>query len=471
MSVPFQVDDLLRWTEGSLAAGSRDSSFTGTRIDSRQVGAGDLFVAIVGPNHDAHRFVPQVAEAGAAGVLVSPGRLSGDPLPESLAVVEVEDTTRALGALAAGHRQEFDGPVVAITGSSGKTTTKEMCAAILEAAGPTLKTEGNLNNEFGLPLTLLRRESEHERLVVELGMNHRGEIARLAAIAKPDVALVTNVGVAHIEFLGSCEEIANEKGDLYASLGPGGCAIANLDDPLASAQARRFDGRIIGYSCRDESDAAPADVRAREARFVEGGVFAFELETPDGKASVQVTGLGATTVTNAAAAAAAGLGAGVALDHVVVGLEAYRPPAGRMAPFPLEGGATVIDDSYNSNPLSLRSSLEALAALCKPGHGIAVVGDMGELGETGDAAHRDAGRWAAELRIGHVIAVGERAPLVVAAAREAGMDESRTHVAQDAEDASRRVRGALEPGDWVLVKGSRAMKLERVVEALRRENT
>jgi UDP-N-acetylmuramoyl-tripeptide--D-alanyl-D-alanine ligase len=356
--------------------------------------------------------------------------------------------------------------VVAITGSSGKTTTKEMCAAILEAAGPTLKTEGNLNNEFGLPLTLLGRESEHERLVVELGMNHRGEIARLAAVAQPDVALVTNVGVAHIEFLGSQEEIANEKGDLYASLRPGGCAVANLDDPLACAQAGRFDGRILGYSCRDEGEAS-ADVRARGARFVEGGAFAFGLETPAGEATVQVTGLAATTVPNAAGAAAAALAAGAELEHVVDGLAAYRPPPGRMAPHPMPDGATVIDDSYNSNPVSLRSSLEALAALCGSGHGIAVVGDMGELGDTGDGAHRDAGRWASELGIGRVIAVGERAPLVVAGACEAGMDDSHARVAEGPEDASRQVREALEPGGWVLVKGSRAMKLERVVQALR----
>ncbi len=370
MSVPFDARDVVGWTGGRLLAGQADTRFRGVGIDSRQVGPGDLFVAIVGPNHDAHRFVPQVAEAGVAGVLVAQGRLP--ERPDTLCVIEVPDTTAALGALGAGHRGGFRGPVVAITGSSGKTTTKEMCAAILSAAGPCLKTEGNLNNEFGVPLTLLRRESHHERLVIEMGMNHQGEIAKLAALARPTVALVTNCGVAHIEFLGSREAIAREKGDLYAALAPEGVAIANLDDERAAAQARRFGGRLIGYSCGDAGD-----VRARRARFVEGGAFAFTLETPEGKAEVRVTGLGATTVTNATGAAAAAMAAGATLDHVVQGLAAYRPPKGRMAPSPIAPGATVIDDSYNANPASMRASLEALASLAGERGGIAVLGRHG----------------------------------------------------------------------------------------------
>ncbi len=468
MSEPFTVADVVRWSGGRLAGGSDDAEIRGTVINSRQAGAGDLFVAIVGPNHDAHRFVQQVADAGAAAVVVLKDRFDA-AAADGVAVIEVDDTTTALGAVAAGHRARFAGPVVAITGSSGKTTTKEMCAAILRAAGPCLKTEGNLNNDFGLPLTLLRRETTHERAVVELGMNHRGEIARLAAIAKPDVALVTNVGVAHIEFLGSREEIANEKGDLYRALSADGVAVVNLDDPLASAQGEPFPGRKIGYSCERE-----AEICARDARFVSTGAFSFELVTPAGSARVQVTGLGATTVTNALAATAASIAAGVGLDDVIAGLTTYRPPAGRMAPYPIgaiSGEATVIDDSYNANPISMRSSLEALASLAGPGRGVAVVGDMGELGDTGDDAHRDTGRWVAELGIAQLVAIGQRATLVVAGAHDAGMNEEHARIAADADDANRMVRERLGERDWVLVKGSRAMKLERVVEALRRETT
>ena len=459
MTAPFTAGDVARWTGGRLVAGSPTTPFTGAVIDSRRVSDGHLFTAIVGPNHDAHRFIPQVVEAGAAGVLVKRGSAVQ---AGSACLIEVDDTTVALGAVAAGHRALFEGPVVAITGSSGKTTTKEMCAAILAAAGPCLKTEGNLNNEFGLPLTLLRREERHQRLVVELGMNHRGEIARLAAIAKPNVALVTNCGVAHIGFLGSREEIAEEKGDLYTALGPDAVAIANLDDPAAHAQARRFEGRVIEYSCGERGD-----IRARDAHFVEGGAFAFDLETPEGTASLHVTGLGETTVTNATAAAAAALSAGVDLDAVVTGLGVYRPPAGRMAPYRIGDGATVIDDSYNANPASMRTSLEALSALATSSQAVAVLGDMGGLGDDVDSAHRETGRIAAELGIDWLIAVGERAPLVIEGARKAGMEPARSLVASGTAAATSFIRECLGKNDWVLVKGSRHMKLERVVEALR----
>ena len=459
MTAPFSAKDVLRWTQGRLASGKPSTLFNAAVIDSRLVSEGHLFIAIVGPNHDAHRFLPQVLEASAAGVLVKPGtRVQAG----TACVIEVEDTVAALAAVAAGHRSLFEGPVVAITGSSGKTTTKEMCAAILQAAGPCLKTQGNLNNEFGLPLTLLQREDRHQRLVVELGMNHRGEIARLASIAQPTIALVTNCGLAHIEFLGSREAIAEEKGDLYAALEPNGVAVANLDDPLANAQARRFEGRVIEYSCGEQGD-----VRARNSRLVDGEAFVFDLETPLGKAALRVAGLSQTTVTNAAAASAAAIAAGTDLEAVVTGLERYRPPDGRMTHYQIADGATLIDDSYNANPASMRASLEALSALATSAQAVAVVGDMGELGAAGEDAHRETGRIAAELGIDWLIAVGEHAPLVIEGAREAGMEPERSLVASGTDAATRFVRQCLQKNDWVLIKGSRAMKLERVVQTLR----
>ena len=283
MSVPFQVTDCVRWTDGRRLQGPMDAVLSGVGIDSRSVSPGSLFVAIVGPNHDAHRFIPQVVEQRVGALMIAGDHALQSQIPTALPVIAVPDTTAALGALAAGHRALFEGPVVAITGSSGKTTTKEMCASILEASAPCLKTQGNLNNEFGLPLSLLGREPEHQRAVVELGMNHRGEIARLAAIAQPTIGLVTNVGVAHIEFLGSQEEIAREKGDLYAALPADGVAIANLDDELAAAQARRCSGRVIEYSCTDRGD-----VRAQDVHLFDEGAYGFELATPEGKASVRV---------------------------------------------------------------------------------------------------------------------------------------------------------------------------------------
>jgi UDP-N-acetylmuramoyl-tripeptide--D-alanyl-D-alanine ligase len=462
MSVPFQVSDCVRWTNGDRIKGPDDTRLSGVAIDSRRIAAGQLFVAIVGPNHDAHRFIPQAIEQNAAALLVAADRALEAKTPADLPVVTVPDTTVALGALAAGHRRLFQGPLIAITGSSGKTTTKEMCAAILEAAAPCLKSEGNLNNEFGLPLSLLRREAEHQRVVVELGMNHRGEIARLAAIARPDIALVTNVGLAHVEFLGSREEIAQEKGDLYAALSTDGIAIVNLDDELAAAQAGRCAGTTIGYSANGRGD-----VRCESSRFLPEGAHAFELATPEGKAAVRVAGLGATTVTNATAAAAAALAAGVTLDDVVRGLADYRPPAGRMAPSALAGGSMLIDDSYNANPGSLRASLAALADLARGGRGIAVLGDMGELGDAGEQAHRDAGRWVAELGIDFLYALGDFAEQSVATAVEGGLAPDHACAVRDHLEAAQRVRAQLVAGDWVLVKGSRAMEMERVVQALR----
>lgn len=456
----FDLRDLLRWSGGAQLSGRSTAELRGVSIDTRNIAEGQLFVAVRGPNHDSHRYLAQAAEAGAAALLVEAEHFDAKGLPSELPVVGVRDTVAALGAVAAGHRARFEGPLVAITGSSGKTTTKEMCAAILGVAAPCLKTEGNLNNQFGLPLTLMRREDRHERVVVELGMNHRGEIAALAAIAMPTVAVVTNVGVAHIEFLGSQDAIGNEKGDIYASLGPDGVAVVNRDDPRACREAdEKAPGAVLGFGLKD------AEISAEELRFQDAG-FAFRLKTPQGSADVHVAGLGDTTVINALAASAAALAAGVPLGEVATGLATYAPPRGRMAPVRLESGATVIDDSYNANPQSLRVALESLARLAATGRSVAVIGDMGELGEHAESAHRDAGAWTAELGIDSLIAFGERAPSVAEAAREAGMQPAQVHTGSDHAEVARQIRELTGPGDWVLVKGSRAMKMEKIIDAL-----
>jgi len=459
--VPFSLGDLVRWTGGRAVRGEADARFHAVSIDTRTLAEGALFVAIRGPRHDAHDFLAGAVEAGAAGLLVEDGRLPDAALPGEGPVVAVPDTTRGLGALARGHREGFEGPVIALTGSSGKTTTKEMCAAILSAAGPCLKTEGNLNNEYGVPLTLLRRRPEHQRAVIEMGMNHRGEIARLVAIARPDVGLVTNVGTAHIEHLGSQEEIALEKGDLVAGLPVEGVAVLNADDPRVVAQKGRAPGPVQTYG-REQ----PADVTARDVERLPGGRYGFRLAAPSGTVRIEVTGLGDTTVINALAAAAAALAAGVGLGDVERGLAGYRPIAGRLAPRPHPSGATIIDDSYNANPQSLAASLRALADLRGDGRAIAVLGDMGELGDHADEAHRAAGRLAGELGLDRLVAVGARARLVCEGARAAGLAGDRATPADGPADAAALLGPGLRDGDWVLVKGSRAMHMEDVVEAL-----
>lgn len=459
MSVPFDAADAVRWTGGRLLQGDARCVFRAVSTDTRTLEPDAFFVAIAGPNHDAHAYLDQAVGRGAAGLLIEEGRKH----PAGPVVIAVDDTTRALGALAAGHRAGFDGPVVAITGSNGKTTTKEMCAAILEQDAPCLRTAGNLNNQFGLPLTLLRRGPEHASVVVEIGMNHRGEIAPLAAIARPTVAVITNVGTAHIEHLGSQAEIAAEKGDLLAALAPDGVAVVNGDDALARAQAERAPGRVVRFGA-----AAAADVRCEDVRFEDGrdGSFHFALVTPDGRAQVRLPGLGDTLVANAVGAAAAALAAGAGLDAVARGLGRYEPVGGRMRALPLAGGGMLIDDTYNANPESVAAALRCLAQRKGAARGLAVLGDMGELGESAVDAHREAGALAAKLGIDALVALGEHAAEVIDAGVQAGLDPACGHVAPGHAEAARLVNEARRPGDWVLVKGSRAMRMERVVKAL-----
>ena len=460
MSEPFSAQEAADWTGGRLLRGDPAARLDAVGIDSRSVARGSLFVAIAGERFDGHDFLADALAAGAAGLVIEAGREAPADTP---LLIAVENTTRALGALARGHRARFSGPVVAITGSNGKTTTKEMCAAILATAGPYLKNEGNLNNEFGLPLTLLRREPEQKSLVVELGMNHRGEIARLAAIAQPTVGVITNVGTAHIEHLGSREEIALEKGDLVAALGADGVAVLNADDPRVLEQAARTRARVLRFGFSEE-----AEVRALEVRAEADGHYRFALHCQGrDPVEVRVAGLGSPTVLNALAAAGGALAAGFEPGAIARGLDAYRPVPGRLEPVPLPRGGLLINDTYNANPQSLEVALRTLAQGEPAGARIAVLGDMGELGETGDAAHRAAGELAAKLGVDALFALGERAGLVAEGARAAGMPaEAIFTEREDWESLADRVCARFRAGDRALVKGSRAMRMERIVERL-----
>jgi len=460
MSIPFSAAEAARWCEGQLVSGTADTRFVGVSTDTRADLAGCLFVAIRGPNHDAHSYLAQAIHGGASGLLVE--RADAVPTGSHVAVVQVDDTTRGLGRLAAHHRASFAGPVVAITGSNGKTTTKEMCAAILELAGPCLRNRGNLNNAYGLPLTLLEREAEHRTVVVEIGMNHRGEIAPLAAIARPTVGVITNVGTAHIEHLQSQDEIALEKGDLVAALGPDGVAVLNGDDERALAQGARSPAPVRSFGL-----GPGLDVRAENVKASDQG-FDFRLVAPEGAVLVHVRGLGEPTVSNSLAAAAAALAAGASLDEVAEGLGGYQNIGGRMQRVALRRDLVVIDDTYNANPQSMTVALESLARLRGDGRAFAVLGDMGELGDRSDAAHREAGALAARLDVDHLFALGEQAGLVSEGAREAGLPAGRVHVLGSPEEAVAALAPLLDGPAWVLVKGSRAMRMERVVAGLGR---
>ena len=466
MSLPATVEQICAWTGGSLLRGRPDQIFSGTKIDSREVGEGDLFVAIVGPNHDAHRFLGNVLLGGAAGALVQSDRIE-DTLPRSdRFLVHVEDTTRALADLARGHRQSFAGPLIGITGSNGKTTTKELCAGILAGIGPTLSTRGNLNNNFGVPLTLLRRSAGDIHAVIEMGMNHRGEIAELAAIAAPTIGVLTNIGTAHIEFLGSRETIAQEKGDLLAAIPASGTAVVGRDDPLAFAQSKRTSARVMSFG-RDPR----ADLQASSLRFLSEGAYAFELETPFGRGEIRVPGLAETIVENALAAAGGAFAAGATFEAVANGLATHAGVPGRMQPRPFANDVLVIDDTYNANPQSMQAALETLARLASSGRRFAVLGPMGELGEAAHAAHLDVGRRAGSLGIDGLFLLGSTAALIAEGAREAGLDERQIHIEEDHMSLARALAAQLNKGDRVLVKGSRAAHMERVIELLEEGNS
>lgn len=460
-AVAYSAADAASWTGGNLAQGDTETSFTSSSIDTRTIETGSLFFAIRGPNHDAHGFLAAAAQAGASGVVVERGLGDRSALPADLAIVEVNDTTLALGAIAHGHRSMFSGPVVGLSGSSGKTTTKEMVSSVLGQHAPCLATRGNLNNDYGVPLTLLRRDVNHALAVIEMGMNHRGEITVLAEIARPTIGVLTNIGTAHIEHLGSHDEIATEKGDLFAALPPDGHVCVNLDDPHVAEQAKRATCEALTYSARNAS----ADIHTGEVRF-DAGRFAFEITTPAGNLDALVRGLSDTAVINALAATAAGLACGLHTDEIAAGLASYEPIRGRMTPVPLASGVTVIDDSYNANPDSMSASLDSLRALATQGRAIVVMGDMGELGDAADDAHHNAGARAAKLGLDAVFAYGERASLVCDAAIAGGLDRANVAVFTSHDAVADRVAEIMRAGDWVLVKGSRAMKMERVVQAL-----
>jgi UDP-N-acetylmuramoyl-tripeptide--D-alanyl-D-alanine ligase len=457
--IPFRAQDAVAWTGGQLARGDAETSFAGVATDTRADVTGKLFVALVGARHDAHAFVPQALAAGALGVLVQ--RADAAPPDAKAAVLVVPDTTLALGALASGHRAGFRGPLVAITGSNGKTTTKEMCAAILSVAGPCLKNRGNLNNNIGLPLTLLERDAAHRSVVVELGMNHRGEIAPLAAIARPTVGVITNAGTAHIEHLGSRDAIAQEKGELVAALTADATAVLNADDARVLAQRPRTRARCVSFGL-----APTADVRAERVTALGERGFAFDLVTDGTRTAVQVAGLADSTVPNALAAAAAALAAGASLGDVAEGLARYQPVGGRMERVALPRNIILINDTYNANPQSMKVALESLAKLKGRSRGIAVLGDMGELGDAALEAHRTTGTLVASLGLDHLFALGQFAAKMAEAAVAAGMAAERVHVGGSHEQVAHELRDLLQGNDWVLVKGSRSMKMERVVEAL-----
>jgi UDP-N-acetylmuramoyl-tripeptide--D-alanyl-D-alanine ligase len=444
-----------RIAEFTSAQGEIDQELVamGYSIDSRTLQSGELFIAIKGDRFDGHDFVQAALKKDAVAAVVQ-ADVKLDVDPKRLLIVD--DTLQALQALGAAARRLWGKPLIAVTGSAGKTTTKEILAHLLAQRFRVMKSAGNLNNHIGLPLELLKLEPEHEVAVVEMGMNHAGEIRALGKLAHHDMAVVTNVAPAHLEFFKSVADIARAKYEIIESLHSGGVAVLNADDEYVSQFGRDFKGKVVTFGIR-----RPADVCAREIRSngIEGS--SFQLAAGSVSESVTVALMGEHNIYNTLAAAAAALERGVSPSQIAAALATVQPAEKRGQTLEL-GGAVIINDCYNSNPSALKAMIDALAGMKARRH-ILVAGEMLELGEASEALHRECGRHAAEKKMDVVIGVSGMAK---ALSEEAGASGVQNKFVDTAEEAGEWLTRELRPGDAVLLKASRGVKLERALEAL-----
>lgn len=421
--------------------------------DTRTLQPGDLFVALVGEHFDGHDFIAAAQEAGAAAVMVS--RTVQTDLP----LLHVPDTLLGLAQLARAYRQMvFQHPMVAITGSSGKTTTKEMTASILRQAGPTLATQGNFNNAIGVPLTLLNIAPEDQYAVIEMGANHAGEIAYTMKIAEPTISLITNVAPAHLKGFGSIEGVASAKSEIYENLTAVGTIIINRDDQFAKHWLKQFaDRRILTFGLTNQADFYATDLQADAENH-----YQFNLHGPFGEVSIHLPLKGKHNVLNALAAAAAAYVAGATPAHIQAGLQAVPATKGRLVSMRGKDGIRLIDDTYNANPGSVKAAIEVLAHFS--GQRILVLGDLGELGENASQYHEQIGADARSMGVNELYACGQLTSHTVKAFGSNGF-----HFAT-AEELIQALSNKLSKNATVLVKGSRSAKMERVVAALTENN-
>jgi UDP-N-acetylmuramoyl-tripeptide--D-alanyl-D-alanine ligase len=453
---------------GVWVKGRPDTVFQGLSTDSRTVKPGEVFWALKGDRYDGHDFVRQAADRGVAGVVVDQGFVRTQA-PEAMmaegkppVVMAVADTLKALGDLARWWRHGHSLRVVAVTGSAGKTTTKEMIGSILDQSHGTLRNPGNFNNLIGLPLSLLSAGPEHRVAVLEMGMNRRGEIGRLTEIADPDVGVITNVGRAHLEGLGDIRNVARAKAEMVERISAGATVVVNGDDPLLIEAASRFRQDFVTFGLGGENKVRAADIVSHGSAGV-----SFNLHGGGGIWPVRLRVHGRHNVMNALAAAAAGFAMGGSPAQVVEGLTRFRGVKGRFTLIELKNGVTLVDDTYNANPDALRAALNAVAEIAgREGRVILGIGEMLELGEQTEAAHREAGRAAAQSGANRLLAMGAHASLVVEAAVEAGMRRAQAEVVRDHSHMAARIMEEVKAGDVVLVKGSRRMALDKVVESL-----
>jgi UDP-N-acetylmuramoyl-tripeptide--D-alanyl-D-alanine ligase len=462
--VQLTAGELLTSIKGKLLRGSRERSFSGVTTDSRILRKGQLFWALEGETFDGHDFVKEAIKKGAAAVVVNKDWAVDLPVNTRVSLIGVPDTLKALGDLARGWRRKFKARVAAITGSGGKTTTKEMASAILSLEGATLKNEGNFNNLIGLPLSLFLLEKSHCYAVLEMGMNRPGEIGRLTEIADPDIGLITNVGEAHLEGVGSVEGVARAKVELLNKMAPRALAILNGDDRILMQAAAGFRKKPVTFG-----QGLQNPVRAEKIRNLGREGFSFDIHWKGKPFPVRLRVPGFHNVYNALAAAAIALSLDLSPGHIQEGLSTFEGIPGRFKVVPLPDGSILIDDTYNSNPSSLRLSLESLKALAPQGRKVIVgLGEMLELGGATEAGHVKAGERVADAGADWLVALGDHAPEIIRGAVDKGFPKKRAIRVKNHKEMGSKILEIMKPGDLVFLKASHRIGLEQVAERLRK---
>ena len=463
MAASFTIADILTATRGTLVHRGCWDAFCGVSTDSRTAQTGQLFIPLSGERHDGHAFIPKALQRGVTGVLVERRGTAGRALgvPSEITVIAVNDTLTALGDLAHAWRLRFAGPVVAVTGSCGKTTTKEMTAQVLSRSFQVHKNPLNLNNLIGLPLTLLELEPGFDAAVVEMGMNRFGEIRRLTQIAAPAVGVLTNVYGAHTEGVGDVAGVARAKGEIIAALDRQARLIYNVDDPWIAGLARNFRGEALSFGLHPG-----ARLRARDRRPQGSRGQSAVLDYQGQSWSLNLPATGEHMLYNALAATAVGLVLGLKPGETAAALAEFRPIHRRSQVLTLPSGVHLLNDCYNANPGSMAMALKTLMELRDHGRAAAALGDMLELGEAAALEHRNLGRLAAQSGVDYLVIYGNFRLEVAAGAREGGLSAARIFPVSRRADGARVLKELLEPDDWLLVKGSRSMHMEGLIDLL-----
>jgi len=463
----FSAEEVLKVTGGRLWRGEPAIFFTGAVIDSRKAAGGELFFPLQGEKENGHRFVLDALKRGANGSLIEEGYLpffSEISFPPEKALIIVRDSLESLQKLSAYHRAKFSLPVIAVTGSNGKTTTKDFIASVLSCRYNVFKTEGNLNNHIGLPLMLLRLNEKFRAAVLELGMSAPGEIALLTSLSKPTLGVITNIGEAHLGLLGSKENIARAKGELLIHMGPGGKAFLNGDDPFLRQMGQKYCGSVFYYGFSDD-----LPLRALQY-FSDEKATRFEVLFPDGRREkFEILLPGKHNVYNALAAIAVGIHFNLSAQEIQEGLQQANFSKMRMEKTPVKSGFWVINDAYNANPTSMKCSLQSLKEIAKDNVKIAVLGDMLELGFAAKEKHYELGKILVEKEVDYFVGIGDYIIYTAEGARKAGMPEEKIFLAKTYEEALNYLDSLDLKGAYILIKGSRGMRMETIANELLRK--